>query len=82
MQIQATYQLPLCGGLGLADTCYLVGGSVSVSPHGPRLVDSIGLLVVSMTPSADLILPLFHKTPRGQPNVGCRSLHLFPSAAG
>ena len=39
----------MCGGLGLAPTCSLVGGSVSVSPHGSRLVDSVGLLVVSLT---------------------------------
>ena len=28
------------GSLGSAPECFLVGGSVSVSPHGPRLVDS------------------------------------------
>jgi len=30
----------------------MVGGPGSVSPHGLRLVDSIGLLVVSLTPVA------------------------------
>ena len=35
----------------------LVGGSVSVSPYGPRLVDSVGFLVVSLTPLAPTILP-------------------------
>jgi len=30
--------------LGPVPACSLVGASVSVSPHGPRLVDSLGLL--------------------------------------
>jgi hypothetical protein len=34
------------GGLDPALACSLVGGSVSVSHHGPRLVDSVGLLVI------------------------------------
>ena len=38
-----------CVGLGPASVCYLVGGSVSVGPHGSRLVDSVSLLVVSLT---------------------------------
>lgn len=42
-------QLPIgyicVGGLGPVFTCSLVGVSVSERPHGPRLVDSVGLLV-------------------------------------
>jgi hypothetical protein len=34
----------------------MVGGSVSVSPHEPKLVDSVGLLEVSLTPLTDSIL--------------------------
>jgi len=37
-------------GLGPAPECSLVGGAVSVSLRGHRLVDSGGLLVVSLTP--------------------------------
>ena len=37
-------------GLDPAPACSLVDGSVSVSTHGPRLVDRVGLLVVSLIP--------------------------------
>jgi hypothetical protein len=37
------------GNLGPPHACSLVVDSVSVSPHGPRLVDSVGFLVVSLT---------------------------------
>jgi hypothetical protein len=54
----------------------LVGGSVSVGPHRPRLVDSVGLFVVSLTPHFTQFYPrLFHKTP----DVWHGSLHLFLS---
>jgi hypothetical protein len=46
------------GGLGPAHACFLVGGSVSVSSYGPRLVDSVGLLDVSLTPQSSSILSL------------------------
>ena len=50
------------GSLCPASVCSLVGGSVSVSPHGSRLVDSVCLLVVSLTPPPCSILSLFfHK---------------------
>jgi hypothetical protein len=39
-------------GLGPAPSCSLVGGSVSVSPNGLKLVDSVGLLVVSSLASS------------------------------
>lgn len=39
------------GGLP-AQACSLVGGSVSVSPHGPRSVDSVGFLVAVLDPSS------------------------------
>lgn len=47
-----------CGGRGLgsASIC-LVGGLVSVSSHsGPSVVDTVGLLVVSLTPPAHSLL--------------------------
>lgn len=44
-------------GLGLSHSCCLVGSSVSMSPHKPRLVDSVDFLVVSLTPLAPSIFP-------------------------
>jgi hypothetical protein len=41
----------------LVHVCSLVGGSVSMSLYGPRLVDSVGFLVVSLTPLTPSILP-------------------------
>lgn len=38
--------------------CSLGVSSVSVSTHGPRLFDSVGLFKVSLTPSAPSIFPL------------------------
>ena len=43
--------------LGQSHIGSLVVGSVSVSPYEPRLVDSVGFLVVSLTPLAPTILP-------------------------
>lgn len=40
----------------MSHTCYLFGGSVSVGPNGPRLVDSVGFLVASLTPLTPIIL--------------------------
>ena len=52
------------GALGADHACSLVDGSVYVSPHGPRLIESVSL-VLSLTPQASLILssarlPEFH----------------------
>ena len=48
-----TTKLHICyicvGGLGPDNACSLVGASVSVGPHGPRLVYSVGLSIVSLT---------------------------------
>ena len=47
--------------------CFLVGGPFYVNPYGSRLVDSVGLLVMSMTPLAcSILLPTLHKA---QPDV-------------
>ena len=37
---------------GLGQSCIypLVGGYVSMNPYGPRLVDSVGFIMVSLTP--------------------------------
>ena len=49
----------LCvGGLGLAPECFLVGDSVPVKPHGPRLFDFLSLSVVSLIPLALSVLSL------------------------
>jgi hypothetical protein len=46
------------GDLGQGHATSLVGGSCSLSPHGPRLVDSVSLLVESLTPpSPSIFLP-------------------------
>ena len=37
------------GSLGLSHAHSLIGGAVSVSPYGPRLVDSVGFPVMSLT---------------------------------
>ena len=44
------------GGLGPAPACSLVGGPSSMNPHGPRLVDSVGLPVSSLIPPTSSIL--------------------------
>ena len=44
------------GGLNAAPACSLVCGSVSVRPNGPMLVDSVYLLVVSLTPPVYSVL--------------------------
>ena len=45
------YLLQMAGeGLSEAHACSLVFSLVSVSSHAPRLVDSVGLLLVSLTP--------------------------------
>ena len=45
------------GGLGPSHACSMIGDLVSMSPHVPRLVDFIGL-VVFLTFLAPSILPL------------------------
>jgi hypothetical protein len=42
--------------LGPDPACSLVGGSVTVSPHGPRISDLVDFLVVSFTPLAPSLL--------------------------
>ena len=67
-----------------SNPCMLFGcGLVSVSPCGSRLVDSVGLLMVSLTPPApspsshpSIRLPELHLV------FGCGYLDLVPSAVG
>jgi hypothetical protein len=47
------------GTYELAFACFLVGGPSSVSPYGPRLIESVGVLGVSFTP---LSFPFLHST--------------------
>ena len=57
--------------------------SVSVSPHGLRLVGSVCFLVVSLTPLAPFSpFPSFTGFPKLLQMFGCGFLHLFPSLAG
>jgi uncharacterized membrane protein len=59
----------LVGGLDLSHAHSLVCGSVSVSHYVSRLIESVGLLVVSLIPLAHSIVThsrvraLFHKIP-------------------
>jgi hypothetical protein len=71
------------GDLGLAGICSLVGVSVSVITHGPTLVDTVTLLVVSLSPSASSLLssPLLQDSP-SRLMFSCGSLHLFAFDAG
>lgn len=50
------------GRLGLSYACSLVGGLVSVSLYVPRLVDSVGFLVVSLTSMALSVLQHLRKS--------------------
>jgi hypothetical protein len=70
------------GLLGPFLACSLVGGSVSVSSHRPRVVASVGPLVVFLTPLASSILsPTLPQDFLRCSMFGCGSLHLFWSAA-
>jgi hypothetical protein len=62
--------------------CSLVGGSVSVSPEGPRLVDSVGFHVVSSIPWLSPSSQVSTRFPKFYLMPDCGFLHLFPSAAG
>lgn len=53
---ETAHLLHMCKGLSLAPACTLVGGSVSVNPCMPRLVASVGFLVVSLTSPALSVL--------------------------
>jgi hypothetical protein len=65
-------------GLGQALACSLVGGSVSVRHHGPRLVDIVGLLVVFLTSLTHSILsPSSTGIPEFHQMFSCGSQHLF-----
>lgn len=72
------------GDLGPVNACSLVGGLVSVSPHGPQLVDSVGLLVEFLSPLGPFFLPptCFPRLLELCLMFGCGSLHLFQSASG
>jgi hypothetical protein len=71
------------GDLGPACTCCLVGGSVSGSPQGSRLVDcwsSCGVPILSRALNPFSNFSTRH--PKLQLMFGCGSLYLFQSAAG
>jgi hypothetical protein len=57
-------------GLDQSHVFSMAGVSVSMSSYGPRLVDSVGFLAVSLTCLAPKILPsLFHRIPQALPNI-------------
>ena len=66
---QSAYWLRMCWGLGKgtrSSPCKLFGWWFSLCwAHGPKLVDSVDLLVMSSSLQGPLNLsPLFHKTPQ------------------
>lgn len=46
---QFAHLLQIIGSLGPTPACSWVGNLVSMSPHRPKLVNTVGLLVVSLT---------------------------------
>ena len=72
------------GGLDRDKANSLVFGSISMSSHEPRLVDSVGVLLF-LTPPPHLLNYIPDSSTR-LPKLclmfGCVFLHLFPSAAG
>ena len=64
-------------GLGPVHVCSLVGVSVSVRPYGSRLVDSVGLLVMSLTRPAHSIF--LSTLPQG--SLSSASVWLWVSAS-
>ena len=68
-------------GLGLATACFLIGSSVSVSLHGPRIVDYVGLLVVSLASLASSnLLPTLAQYSLSTALCLAMGLDLFSSA--
>jgi hypothetical protein len=64
----AKHLLQMCEGP--RSSPYMLFGSVSVNSHGPRLVDYVGLLVVSLNLWLHQPLPpFFHKIPHAMPDV-------------
>jgi hypothetical protein len=59
-----------------------VGGSVSLSPYGPRMVDPVSVLDPSGSYSSSSHPPFLQDSPKLHLMFGCGSLHLFPSVAG
>lgn len=59
----------MCRGLGPAPACSLISGAGSVSPHGPGLVDSVGLQVVPLVTVT--CSPLFPILPRNLNSYPC-----------
>ena len=61
-------KLNICGSLGPAPTWTLVGGSVSMSPHGLRLIESVSLLWCLWPLQITQLYPQhFHKIPLSPP---------------
>jgi hypothetical protein len=56
MKIKLHISYICVGSIGPSHACSLIGGSVSVSPHGPRLVGSVDFLEVSLTSWAPSVL--------------------------
>jgi hypothetical protein len=61
---------------------WLASDSVSLSPYGPRLVDSVLVMTVSPLAPTILSLPLLQDSLKLCLVFGCGSLHLFPSTVG
>jgi hypothetical protein len=72
------------GGHRPAHVCFLIGNSFSESSQGSRVVDTVGLPMGSLSPSALSVLPPTSLWGVGglSPMVGSKYLYLSQSAAG
>ena len=70
--------------LGLSHECSLVGSSASMSPYGPRLVDSLDFFfcgILCLSSSFNPSSPSSTRFPKLHLMFGCGSLHLLSSGA-
>jgi hypothetical protein len=83
MQIQLHKCYICVEGLGTSQLCSLIGTSVSMNPHQPRLVDYVGVSYV-FDPCGSLtsLFPLTHKITQLHIIFGCGSSHQLQQLLG
>ena len=72
----------VAGGLVSSGICAMVGGSVSESSQGSRLIDSGGLPVELLSTLGPSFLTSSKRVIKVHPMFGCKSQLLFQSPAG